>query len=200
MTSETNAPHFSNWAKERLHEIEATLKALEERASSLQTETKHQAEKAISDIKVQRDAFRETLQKHSHEHEDALTNAKAGLEKNWSSFENQVQKYLTETGHDVRRLQETFAARAEAQTKAWHEALEGLRGKAGSFAAAHKQEVDEALNQLKHAADAAKSKLEAQKKTGEHSWEALKTALEESRSAFDKASRKALEIFKKKAA
>ncbi len=106
---------------------------------------------------------------------------------------------MTATRHDAKQLQETFAARAEAQSKAWHEAFEAMRGKASTFAAAHKHEVDEALNQLKAAGEAAKAKLEAQQKVGAHSWEALKTALEESRAAFDKASHKVLEAFKKSA-
>jgi hypothetical protein len=197
MTPETNTHHFSNWAKQRLHEIEATLRALESRATSLESDTRKHAEKTISDIKTQREAFHDTLQKHKHEGEEGLSRAMSGLEQNWASFEGLVHKYLSETPQAAKQLQETFAARAEAQTRAWHEALEGLRGKAAGFAAAHKQEVDEALQQLKVAAEGAKSRLEAQKNAGVHSWEAFRTALEESRSTFDKASRKALELFKK---
>jgi nucleotide-binding universal stress UspA family protein len=77
--------------------------------------------------------------------------------------------------------------------------LASLRGKANTFAAAHKKEADEALNQLKAAAETAKARLETQQKAGVESWDALKTALEESRAAFDKATRKVIEAFTKAA-
>ena len=103
------------------------------------------------------------------------------------------------TRKDAQHLQETFSARAEAQRKAWQETLESLRGKASTFATAHRKEAEDALNQLKVAADAAKARLETQQKAGVELRDALKTALEESRAAFDKATHKVIEVFKKTA-
>jgi hypothetical protein len=45
----------------------------------------------------------------------------------------------------------------------------------------------------------ASARLETQQKAGVESWDALKTALEESRAAFDKATRKVIEAFTKAA-
>ena len=73
MTTETYAHHFSNWAKERLNEIEATLTSIEARAGSLQAEGKKQAEKALSEIRAQRDLFEKAIQKHKVESEAGWT-------------------------------------------------------------------------------------------------------------------------------
>ena len=199
MTSETDTHLFSNWAKERLDEIDATLAALQARVGTLQAETKTQAEKTIAEIRAQQQVFQDMLKKQTEEGTANWTNMMRGLESNWASFETLVQKYMNVTWKDGQHLQETFAARAAAQRKAWQEALESLRGKANTFAAAHKKEAEEALNQLKAAADKAKAKLETQQKAGVESWDAFKTALEESRAAFDKATHKVIEAFTKAA-
>jgi hypothetical protein len=199
MTSETDTHLFSNWAKERLDEIEATLAALQARVDTLQAGTKKQAEQTIAEIRAQQHVFQEMLKKQTEEGTANWTSLMRGLESNWASFESLVQKYLNVTWQDAQHLQETFSARAEAQRKAWQEAIENLRGKADTFAATHKKDAEEALNQLKAAADTAKAKLETQQKAGVESWDALKTALEESRAAFDKATHKVIESFKKTA-
>ena len=199
MTSETDTHLFSNWAKERLDEIDATLAALQARVGTLQAETKTQAEKTIAEIRAQQQVFQDMLKKQAEEGTANWTHMMRGLESNWASFETLVQKYMNVTWKDSQHLQETFAARAAAQRKAWQEALESLRGKANTFAAAHKKEAEEALNQLKAAADTAKARLETQQKAGVESWDAFKTALEESRAAFDKATHKVIEAFTKAA-
>jgi hypothetical protein len=195
--TETYAHPFLNWAKERLNEIDATLISIESRAGSLQADTKKHAENALSEIRAQREVFKEAIQKQKADSEEGWTRARSGLEANWTSFEAYVQKYLNETRQDAKQLQATFEARAEAQQKAWQETFDALLGKASTFASAKKQDADAALAHLKTEADAVKSKLETHRKAGEQSWLALKTALEESRAAFDQASRKALESFKK---
>ncbi len=199
MTSEPDTHLFSNWAKERLDEIDATLATLQSRVNTLQADTKQQAEKTIAEIRAQQHVFQEMLKKQTEEGTANWTGLMRGLESNWASFETLVQKYLNVTWKDAQHLQETFAARAEAQRKAWQEALESLRGTANTFAAAHKKDAEEALDQLKVAAETAKAKLEIQQKAGVESWDALKTALEESRAAFDKATHKVIESFKKTA-
>jgi hypothetical protein len=199
MASETDTHLFSNWAKERLDEIDATLASLQARVDTLQAETKTQAEKTIAEIRAQQQVFQDMLKKQTAEGTANWVNLMRGLESNWASFESLVQKYMNTTWKDAKYIQETFSVRAEAQRKAWQEALESLRGKANTFAAAHKKEAEEALNQLKAAADTAKARLETQQKAGVESWDALKTALEESRAAFDKATRKVIEAFTKAA-
>ena len=199
MTSETHAHHFSSWAKERLAEIDATLTSIESGLGALHADAKKAAEKAVSEIRAQRDVFQEAVRKQQHEGEAAWAKAKTALDANWTSFETIVQKYMSEARQNAEQQQATFKARAAAQRKAWQETIDALHGRVNAFAAGKKQDLNAALGYLKTEADTAKSKLETRQKAGEQSWAALKTALEESRTAFDKASQKALEAFKKAA-
>ncbi len=199
MTSEHYTHHFSNWAKERLDEMDATMALIEARLGSLQADAKKQAEKAVAEIRAQRDVFQEAVRNQQNEGEAAWAKAKTALDANWASFEACVQKYMNEAQKNTEQQQATFKARAEAQRNAWQETINGLRGTVTAFAAGRRQDLDAALGHLKAEADAAKSKLETKQKAGEQSWAAMRTALEESRTAFDKASQKALEAFKKAA-
>ncbi len=193
MTSETHTHQFSGWAKERLAEMDATLTSIEAHLGALHADTKKHAEKAVSEIRAQRDVFQEAVRNEQHAHWVSFLHA------HWASFEAIVQRYMSEARQNAEQQQATFKARAEAQRKAWQETIDALRGKVTAFAAGKKQDLDAAIGHLKAEADTAKSKLETKQKAGEQSWAALNTALEESRTAFDKASQKALEAFKKAA-
>jgi len=197
MKTEHHPHYFSHWARERFEEIESTLKAIESHAGALHADRKREAEKAVAEIRAQGEAFQEAMRKQQHLGETAWATAKAELAPAWAAFEATVQHYLAETGHDTRQQGAAFAARAEAQHKAWKEIIDSLHANSAAFAAARKQDFDKALGHLKEDAAAAKSKLEKQQKAGEQSWVALRKALEESRSAFDTASQKAFEAFKK---
>jgi hypothetical protein len=197
MTSETHTHHFSSWAKERIDEMDAALTSIEACLDALHADARKQAEKAVSEIRAQRDIFQGTLRKGQSEGDAAWTKAKADLHANWTSFESIVQKYMSEARQNTDQQQATFKARAEAQRKAWQETIDTLHGKVAAFAAGKKQDLDAALVHLKAEADTAKTKLEKNQKAGEQSWAALSAALEESRTAFDKASQKALEAFKR---
>ncbi|MGO9546598.1 MAG: hypothetical protein ACLPPF_17610 [Rhodomicrobium sp.] len=199
MTSEAHTHHFSSWAKERIDEMDATLTSIEGRLGALHADAKKQAEKVVSEIRAQREIFQEALRKGQHQGDAAWTKAKADLHADWTSFESIVQRYMSEARQNTEQQQATFKARAEAQRKAWQETIDALRGKVTTFAEGKKQDLDAALAHLKADAETAKSNLEKNRKTGEQSWAALHTALEESRTAFDKASQRALEAFKKAA-
>ncbi|NVN86626.1 MAG: hypothetical protein HXX15_11120 [Rhodopseudomonas sp.] len=197
MTNEGYSHQFSSWAKERIDEIEATLASIETRAATLQDEAKRQAEQAIAQINVQRDAFLEAVRKQQHEGEAAWTAAKADLAPAWASFEATVQGYMSDVVQQAEQQTATFKARADAQREAWQQASEALLGKTVAFAEAKKKDVEAAMVQLKTEAEAARLRLEAQQKAGADSWSVMKSALEESRSAFDSAIQKALDAFKK---
>ncbi len=86
MTSETDTHLFSNWAQERLNEIEATLATLQSRVDTLQAETKKQAEKTIEEMRAQQQVFQEMLKRQTAEGTANWTNLMRGLESNWASF------------------------------------------------------------------------------------------------------------------
>ncbi|MGO9483562.1 MAG: hypothetical protein ACLPX9_03110, partial [Rhodomicrobium sp.] len=96
MTSETHAHHFSSWAKERLDEMDATLTSIETSLGALHADAKKAAEKAVSEIRAQREVFQEAVRKQQHEGEAAWAKAKTAMDANWTSFETIVQKYMSE--------------------------------------------------------------------------------------------------------
>jgi vacuolar-type H+-ATPase subunit H len=199
MNTENYLHHFTNWAKERLDEINATLKSMEGRVGALRDEAKTQTEKAISDIRAQRDVFQKAISDQQNENEAAWMKARSDLASNWATFETSVQKYMTDARNTAEQQQSMFMARAEAQRQAWQQSIETMLRQAGTFAAAKRQDLDAAVNHVKAEAEAAKSKLDATGRAGEQSWVAMRTALEESRAAFDKASKKAQDAFKQPA-
>ena len=199
MTSETDTHLFSNWAKERLKEIDATLAALQSRVDSLQADTKTQAEKTIAEIRAQQQVFQEMLKKQTAEGTANWTTLMQGLESNWASFESLVQKYMNVTLKDAHHLQDTLCGAGGGSAESLAGSAGKPQGKSQHLRCCPKKEAEDALNQLKAAAETAKAKLETQQKAGVESWDALKTALEESRAAFDKATHKVIDTFKKTA-
>ena len=50
--------------------------------------------KVLTDLRKQRDNFRDTIKKQSEANEGAWIQAKAKLEAHWRSFEAEVKKYV----------------------------------------------------------------------------------------------------------
>jgi hypothetical protein len=197
MTIDQQLPQLSTWAKQRLDEIEATLKAVHTRVGTLGAEAKLQAEKAIAEMTAQQEVFKKAIKTHQAEGEAAWTNAKSALEANWAAFETTVRKYVTEARQTAEQQQALFAVRAEAQRKAWEQSAEAFAQQVSGFSATKRQEFDTALAQAKAGAETAKSRLDAAAKAGTQSWDAMKKALEDSRAAFDKAAKEAQDAFKR---
>ena len=195
MTSDNHIAQVSVWAKQRVDEIEATLKAVEARLGTLSAEAKTAAEQAMSEMRLQRDVFQKAIRDQQHEGEAAWAKGRAALETNWAAFEATVQTYMKQARETAEQQQAMFKVRAEAQRKAWQASMDDFIRQANSFAAAKKPDLDAAIARAKTEAEAAKSKLEASAKAGGQSWDAMKAALEESRVAFEKAGKKALEAF-----
>jgi len=173
--------------------MDATLTLIEKSTAALQVGAKKQAEETLSQIGTRQKAFEEAIRQT--ESEAAWTKAKIALEADWASFEAAVADYVKNSPLPSQEAFNLFRARAEAQGKAWDETISALGKKAGMASAKGKQAIDDALTHLKRQADKAKAKLEARQKARSESWAAFKTALQESRAAFDKASHKSLENY-----
>jgi len=195
MTQDAYAHQFLNWIKARLDEMDATLTLIEKSTAVLHADAKKQAEEIIAQIDTRRKAFEETVRKQQPESEGAWAKTKTTLEADWASFEAAVEDYVKNSPLSAQERVAVFKARAEAQRKGWGETISALQKKAGMAAAEGKQDFDAALSHLKQQADEAKAKLEARQKAGSESWADFKTALQESRAAFDKASQKTLESY-----
>lgn len=199
MVTQSNINFFTNWGKERLGEMEATVASLEARAAEVQSDLRERATKVLADLGRQRDEFRDTLKKQSEAGEAAWTQAKSKMEADWRAFEAEAGKYVESFGKQVEQQQATFKLQADAQLKAWREVADKLGSDARKFASEHRGDIDAALTRMNADAAEAEKKLEKLKQAGTHSWSALMTALTETRLAFDRANEAAREAFKRAA-
>lgn len=186
-----------DWARERLDEMDATLTSLDKKLGALKSENRAKAERAIAEMREQRDALKQMIEAKKEASEAEWQQAKATVEVRWTAFEGAVQRWVDATGELVAEQNEMYVARAEAQLRAWRQTIDQLDASAKSFAADRKRETDAALATIRTDADAAKARLEALKRSGKESWTALSKALAESRAAFDRANQVAADAFRR---
>ena len=197
-TAARRSVHVSiDWAKERLDEMDATLASLEKKVGELKSENRAAAERAIVEMREQREAFKQTIEAKKQASEAEWQQTKAMLESRWIAFEAAVQKWVDATGQLVAEQNEMFVARAEAQFKAWQDMIDQLEASTKGVAADRKREIDSAVATIRTDAKATKAKLEALNRSGKESWTALTQALAESRASFDRANQTASDAFKR---
>ena len=196
-TSRSPRSQFFNWAKVRLAEIDATLASWESQASNLQGEARGKAEAALANMRSKRDAFLEAIQKDTEQIKLDWNRERAAREADWKVFEANAQKYIDDASAQVEQQRAAFRARAEAQQKVWQEAINGLEQEAAKATAESKAKLEAAIQQMKLDAAAMQAKLEKLKSGGAASWSVYEKALEETRSAFDRATQTAQDAFKK---
>jgi hypothetical protein len=197
MATQGNIHFFTIWAKERLDEMDAAVTSLEGKLAEVQSDVRDKANKALADLRKQRDDFRDTIKKQAEANEAAWIQAKAKLERDWHSFEAEVKKYVESFGRKVEQQQATFRVQADAQLKAWREAADQLGINARKFAAERRSEIDAAVTRMNADAAEAEKKLQKLNEAGTQSWSALMAALAETRGAFDRANQAAQEAFKR---
>ncbi|QWG12208.1 hypothetical protein KMZ29_21185 [Bradyrhizobium sediminis] len=197
MSTQGNVHFFTNWAKERLDEMDATLTSLQGKAAEVQADARDRAGKVLAELAKSRDAFREAVKKQAGASEAAWASAKTRMEADWSAFEAEVQKYVENYGEQFELRQATFKQQAEAQVKSWREAADKLAAAAGEFAAERRGEIEANVKRMQSDAAAAEEKLRKLNEAGSQSWSALTAALTETRNVFDRANQAAQEAFKR---
>ena len=190
---------YLDWTKERLDEIDATLASFETSIAHLSADARQKANSALSQIRASRDAFRQTMTHEKEATETAWIKAKTALEAKWKTFETGVEAYLKAAGHEIEHREAAFKARADAEQKAWHDTMAKFDKSVKNVAAEGKVEFDAALKKMKSEADVAKANLERLRGARDQSWSTLKTALTETRAAFDRADHAVHEAFKRAA-
>jgi len=190
-------PHLA-WAMWGLDEIEATLASIEGRIHK-HPDDRNRAESAMADMRAARDAFRKSVEQHRQVSETGSAHSKAALESQWAAFEDSVQTYLEAVGRQVTEQEIVFRARADAQAKAWQQAIGNLHKSAASFGADLGGGSEAAIRRLESEADAAKGRLDKLNNAEGASWAAMKSALTETRAALDRAHQTVLNAFKRSA-
>jgi hypothetical protein len=199
MSTQGNIHFFTNWAKERLDEMDAALTSLEGKAAEVQADARDKAGKILVDLRKNRDAFRDAVKKQAGADESAWTSAKTKLEADWNVFEAEVKRYVESYSKQFELQQATFKVQAAAQLKAWRDAADKIASAAGEFAAERRNELEANVKRMKADAVVAEEKLLKLNQAGTESWSVLTAALTETRAVFDRANQAAREAFKRAA-
>ncbi|MCF8466398.1 MAG: hypothetical protein K9G33_03265 [Sneathiella sp.] len=197
MTKVSKVHPYIEWAKSRLDEMDATLSAFQGKVEDLGGDARVKAKEALSDMQVQRDAFKSFFDKNLQSAESVWEAQSAKLKKEWKAFEDEVETYVKSTKNNAEQYEAAFKARADAQVKAWQEMMNNAFTVAAKFPEERKADFDDAVAKMKSEAEVAESRLAAMKKAGQESWSALDAALSESRKAFDKATEDMQKAFKR---
>ncbi|KYH01491.1 hypothetical protein [Bradyrhizobium sp. DOA1] len=187
MLEQSGVHFYLNWAKERIEEMDAALGSFEIRAGKAKAEAEIKADRIVADLRKCRDKFQAELKAQAQAGEATWAHTKMDLERQWNTFETQMNAYFESAGKQIDQQQATFKDIAGAQARAWHEAADKFREAAGRVAASHAGEFEAGLEQMKADASTANARLATLKQAGGESWAALSAALAESRKAFDQA-------------
>jgi hypothetical protein len=185
------------WARERLDEMDATLALLEKKLGDFKSENRAEAERAIAEMREQRQALKQVIDAKRQATEAEWQQTRATVESRWTAFEAAVQKWGNATRQDIADQNEMFVARAEAQLKAWNDIIDQLEASAKASASDRKREIESAIATIRADREIVKARLEALKRSGKETRIALANGLDESRAAFDRASQTASEAFKR---
>jgi hypothetical protein len=184
-------------AKERLDEMDATLALLEKKLAGFKSENRAAAERAIADMREQRQALKQVVDAKRQASEAEWQQTKATVESRCTAFEAAVQKWADATSQDIADQNELFVARADVQLKAWKHIIDQLDASAKASASDRKREIESAMATIRADREAVKARLEAVKRSGTETRIALAKALDESRAAFDRANQAAAEASKR---
>jgi hypothetical protein len=185
------------WARERLDEMDATLALLEKKLSDFKSENRAAAERAIADMREQRQALKQVVDAKRQASEAEWQQTKETVESRWTAFEAAVQKWADATRQDVADQNEIFVARAEAQLKAWNDIIDQLEASAKASASDRKREIESVLATIRADREVVKARLEALRRSGKETRIALADALDQSRAAFDRANQAAADAFRR---
>jgi len=197
MSDKSNMHVYFSWAKERIDEMDAALASFERQSGQLQADTRAKAQTLLTKMREKRDDFQEIMQKQAQAGEAAWSGAKAKLETDWNAFETEVQKYLETIGTRVDQQSATFRALADAQLKAWQEWTDKVHDVGKSYSAEQRTKVEDLVRQMRADAESARDRFNKLSGAGTQSWSALRAALSETRTAFDRAGQAAQEAFKR---
>jgi len=196
MTGRKKVHAYTEWAKSRLDEMDATIFVLEGKVEDLEADVRAKAETALDDMRSWRDSFKARIDENLQNSEKIWDDIKTHLDDDWNQFEDAVQTRMSASKDDAEQYKAAFKARAEAQIKGWQATIAELKSEAVKFKADRSADVDNAIVKMKDKAKEIEVKLDRLKKAESETASALNTALSESRSAFEKAYEEARKTFK----
>ena len=190
MATQSNIHFFTNWAKERLDEMDAAVTLLEGKLGEVQSDARDKANAVLAELRKQRDAFRDTINQQSEAGEAA-----------WTQTKTQLEATGVQAGSEIVELrQENRSTSSNVQGSGGP--IEGVARRPTNLASTpvaveRRSDINAALQRMNADAAEAEKKLQKFNQAGTESWSALMGALTETRAAFDRANQAAQEAFKK---
>lgn len=185
------------WAKERLTEMNASLDALQQQVGKVEAAARGNVDRSIDDLRKRRDAFRQTLNTALEAGMTEWTGQKAKLKSQWNDFEAEFNKTMEAFGAQVTVRQTMFRDLIAAQRNAWRDAAKTARSSTAGFARECGAEIEQAIQKMKDNESKVEARLKNMSESGSESWAAMKGALMESRSAFDRSIKAAEKAFER---
>ena len=177
--TESSVHAFTEWAKSRLDEMEATITSMQAKAKELEEEARQQASDAVAEAERWYDVFATNAKKLEEYSKSAFVDAQDA----WDKFEAGVDRWTAAAKGE----REAFDARAEALINAWQDTIDNYAKLASEVSADQRERLSATIQRLEEEAQAARGRLDALRETSVSSWPAIKDALEESRTAFENA-------------
>jgi predicted kinase len=196
MTTTSKIHPFAEWAKSRLDEMDAALAVIETKAKDVEDGTRKKADTAIANMKKHRDVFKARIKTERDSDVKAWGEANAQLEAEWHGFEKNVETYWDSVGDKAGAYSDAFKAQADAQQKAWKNTATRVKAASEKFQTDSKADVAAAVAKAEQISHDAGVKLGNLNSAGKTSWGAMRSALTESREAFDVANSKVQAAFR----
>lgn len=192
-----NLQLYLSWAKERIEEMDAAVASLERQAKNFHD--REEARRLVADLKQRRNEFKTLMNKEAKEGEAALRRAKGQLELEWKNFEAEVNAHVKKAGRQFGFHQSIFQKLAGTQAKNWRVATANLQLLTRKVVPARRTGLTVAAKQMKADAAEAQARLKKLGAAGTASWSAMRTALNTSRKAFDRANQQAIKAVRRAA-
>ena len=186
---------FVDWAKARLDEMAANAATLQSNLNTLDGNARGQAEQAIAQLSQWIEKGQADIKDVQAHGQASLAKARSDMETLWSQFQGDSEQWaaLAKDQHAA------FQAQAEAQAKAWQNAVGSYMQRLTEVHAQNKAQAEAQVAQFQAEAQKAQSQLNAKaeefSKAGQASWSAMSQALDESRNAFAKSIETAAKSF-----
>lgn len=177
----------TEWLKTRLDEMDASVAHFESSLEKTSAMVQSRAANLMADMKRRRDSFKHWFDQREDQGEQAFGEAKDKLEHEWEAFETSVESFLETAENKADAANEAFKVRVTCQRKSWLHAIERAKTASHSFGEERKLEINKAIAKLEADANKLGYKLKGSNKAGHESWSAFRTALSDSRTAFDHA-------------
>lgn len=186
---------YSHWAKQRTGEMDAAIAFLQRHARRLHTGPENS--RLIAGLKKRRDRLKVMARKQATMGDAAWKRSKRKMDLEWKAFEAELFTFVKKAKRRSGLQKSAFSRLAGAQAKAWKDAERGLRVLARKIAPQRRSRVSAAIQQISREASASRKRAAKLGKSAAFTWSVMRSALNTSRRAFDKANHQAARSIRK---